>query len=135
MLQHAQQIMDRALLSIVLSSNPEESLAGVGCPKLTNPGNINGSDDPKSTLPPVDSPAGAMTQSKLGRVSVKTSAPNPLSKFIDIYSDDESPEASQKTSVHVEEEKGEKEKTPLILDAQIQEETREGKEVESGLDT
>jgi hypothetical protein len=98
--------MDPALLSSVPTSNPEESPAGVGGSELTDPGNINGSDDPQSTLPPADSPAGATTQSKPGRVSVETSAPNPLSEFIDIYSDDESPEASQKTSVHVEEEKG-----------------------------
>jgi hypothetical protein len=140
LLQHAQQIMDLAsndlaLLSSVPTSNPEESPTGVGSSELTDPGNINGSDDPESTLPPADSPAGATTQSKSGRVSVETSAPNPLSEFIDIYSDDESPEASQKTSVHVEEEKGAEEKTPLVPDVQSQEDTREEKGAESGLDT
>jgi hypothetical protein len=119
----------------VLTSNPEESPAGVGGSELTDPGNINGSDDPESTLPPVDSPAGATIQSEPGRVSVETSVPNPLTEFINIYSDDESPEASQKTSVHVEEEKGAEEKTPLVPDVQSQEDTREGKGVESGLDT
>jgi hypothetical protein len=102
-LQHAQQIMDPTLLSSTLTSNPEESPTGVGGSELTDLGNINGSDDPESTLPPVDSPAGAMTQSKPARVSVETSVPNPLSKFIDIYIDDESLEASQKTSLSIEE--------------------------------
>jgi hypothetical protein len=126
LLQHAQQIMDLALndltlLSSVPTSNPEEGPIGVGSSELTDPGNINGLDDPESTLPPANSPAGAMNQSKLGRVSVETSAPNPLSEFIDIYNDDESLEASQKTSVHVGEEKGAKEKTPLVPDVQSQE--------------
>jgi hypothetical protein len=106
LLQHAQQIMDLvlndlALLSSVLTSNPEESSEGVGGPKITNPGNINGSDDPESIHPPIDSSEGATTQSKLGQVSIKNSVPNSLSDFIDIYSDDESLGASQKTSMHV----------------------------------
>jgi hypothetical protein len=114
---------DLALLSSVPTSNPEESPVGVDSSELTDPSNINGSDEPKSTLPPADSSAGVMTQSKLGQVSVETNVPNPLSKFIDIYSDDESPEASHKTSVHVEEEKGAEEKTPLVPDVQSQEDT------------
>jgi hypothetical protein len=97
---------DLTLLSSILTSNLEESPAGVGGTELIDPGNINGSDDPESTLSPVDSLVGATTQSKSGRVSVETSAPNPLFEFIYIYSDDESLEASEKTSVHVEEEKG-----------------------------
>jgi hypothetical protein len=106
LLQHAQQIMDLAsndpaLLSSILTSNPEESPTGVGSPELTDPSNINGSDDLDSTLLLVDSLTGETTHSKLGQVLVETSAPNPLSEFIDIYSDDESLEASQKTSVHV----------------------------------
>ena len=68
-------------------------------------------------------------------MSVKTSVPNPLTEFINIYNDDESSGAPHKTSMHVEEEKGAKEKTPLVLDVQIQEDTREGKGAESGLDT
>jgi hypothetical protein len=140
LIQHAQQMMDLAsndpaLLSSVPTSNPEESPAGVGGFELTNPGNVNGSDDPESTLPPSDSPTVMTIQSGPGRVSVETSAPNPMTEFINIYSDDESPEAPQKTSVHVEEEKGAKEKTPLVPNAQSQEDTREGKGVESGLDT
>jgi hypothetical protein len=108
LIQHAQQVMDMesnnlALLSIVQTSNPEESPVGVGGSKLTDPDNINGSYDPESTLPPADSRAGAMIQSRLGWVSIKTSAPNPLTEFINIYSDYESPKASRETSMHVEE--------------------------------
>jgi hypothetical protein len=105
-LQHAQQIMDPTLLSSVPTSNPEESPVGVGCSKLTDPDNINESDDPQSALLLADSLVGTTSQSKLGWVSIETSVPNPLSKFIDIYSDDESPEVYKKTSVYVEEEKG-----------------------------
>jgi hypothetical protein len=121
LLQHAQKIMDlalndSALLSSIPTSNLEESPIGVGGSELTDPSNINGSDDPEFTLSPVDSPTGMTTQSKSGQVSIETSAPNPLSEFIDIYNDDESLEASQKTCVHVEEEKGAGEKTPLVPD-------------------
>jgi hypothetical protein len=56
-------------------------------------------------------------------VSVETSVSNPLTKFINIYSDDESLEASQKTSVHVEEEKGAEEKIPFVPNIQSQEDT------------
>jgi hypothetical protein len=92
---------DPTLLSSILTSNPEESPTGVGVSNLIELGNINGSDDPESTLPPTNSPVGAMNQSNLSRVSVEISAPNPLSEFIDIYNDDESLEASQKTFLHV----------------------------------
>jgi hypothetical protein len=106
-LQHAQQIVDLvsndlALLLSIPTSNPEESPTGVGDSELTYPGNINGSDDLESTPVPVDSPIGTMTQSKPGWVSVETIVPNPLFEFIDVYSDNESSEASQKTSMHVE---------------------------------
>jgi hypothetical protein len=57
-------------------------------------------------MPPVGSPTGVTTQPEMGWVSVETSAPNPLSEFINIYSDDESPEASRGTPVHIQEEKG-----------------------------
>jgi hypothetical protein len=129
---------DLVLLSSIPRSSPKEILIGVGSLELTDPGNINGLDDPKSTFlpfPPTDSPIGMMTQSKSSRVSVKTSAPNPLSEFIDIYSDDESLEASMKASVLVEEEKGAEEKTPPVPNVQSQENTREEKGSKSGLDT
>jgi hypothetical protein len=119
LIQHSQQMMDLAsndptLLSSVPTNNQKESLAGVGGSKLTDPGNINGSDDPKSTLLRADSPASMKIQSELGWVSVKKSAPNPLTKFINIYSDDEILEVYHKTSILIEEEKGAEEKTPLV---------------------
>jgi hypothetical protein len=121
LIQHAQQVMDLAsndvtLFSSVQTSNPEESPTGVRSSEITDPGNINDSYDPKSTMSPADSLAGMMIQSESDRVLVETSAPNPLTEFINIYSDDQSLEASLETSMHVEEEKGTEEKTPLVLD-------------------
>jgi hypothetical protein len=73
------------------TDNPEESPTGSRGPDLMNLDNINGSDNPESTMPPVGSLVGVTTQPEAGRVSVGTSTFNPLSDFINIYSDDESP--------------------------------------------
>jgi hypothetical protein len=47
--------------------------------------------------------------------------PNPLSKFINIYSDDESQEESQRTPVRVQEEKGPEKISSPKLEVQTQE--------------
>jgi hypothetical protein len=113
MYQQAQQIMnqmrdnpDLIRLPRLPTDSPEEILAGPSGPDFMNLDNINGSDDPESTMPPAGSSVGVTTQPETGRVSVETSTPNPLSEFINIYSDDESPEASRGTPVRVQEEKG-----------------------------
>jgi hypothetical protein len=72
---------------------------------------------------------------KIVWVSVETSASNPLSEFIKIYDDDESPEVSLGTPVHIEEEKGpEKTYSPIPRGPNQGGPTKE-KEVESVLDT
>jgi hypothetical protein len=104
-------------------------------PDFINLDNTNGSDDPESTTPPANSPVGGMTQPEIGRVSVETSAPNPLTKFINVYSDDESLEASQRTPVRVQEEKGPEKTSSPAPEVQTQEIPQKEKEAESGLDT
>jgi hypothetical protein len=47
--------------------------------------------------------------------------PNPLSEFINIYSDDESPETSLGTPVQIQEEKGPEKAAFPDLEVQIQE--------------
>jgi len=60
---------------------------------------------------------------------VETSTPNPLSEFINIYSDDEIPEASLGTPVQVQEEKGpEKTASP---DPRVQTQDVPRKEIET----
>jgi hypothetical protein len=68
-------------------------------------------------------------------VSIETQAPNPLRKLIQVYSDDESPEPSHGTPVHVQEEEG-PERTPSpepkVQDKEV---SQKEAEVESNLDT
>jgi hypothetical protein len=81
------------------------------------------------------SPTGVMTQPEMAWVSVETSVPNSLSEFINIYSDDESPEASRGTPVHVQEEKGPEKTSSLIPEVQTQEIPQKEIEAESVPDT
>jgi hypothetical protein len=105
-------------------------------PDFINLGNTNGSDgNPESTTSPVNPPVGGTTQPETGRVSVETQAPNPLSKLINIYSDDESPESSHDTPVHVQEEKGPEKTSSPEPEVQTKEVSQKETEAESGLDT
>jgi hypothetical protein len=94
--------------------NPKRIQVGTSGPELIDVDEIFGLDGLEFTTSSAGSSIGVTTQLEMGRVSLETSAPNPLSKFINIYSDDESPEASLETSVHVQEEKGpEKTSSPV----------------------
>jgi hypothetical protein len=61
--------------------------------------------------------------------------PNPLTKFINVYSDDESLEASQRTPMHVQEEKEPKKTSSLEPEVQTYEVPQKEIESESGLKT
>jgi hypothetical protein len=63
-------------------------------PDSSNLGNKNESDNLESTTSLVNSPVGGTTQPETGWVSIETHVPNPLSKLIHKYSDDESLEPS-----------------------------------------
>jgi hypothetical protein len=58
-----------------------------------------------------------------------------LSELVNIYDDDESPEVSLGTPVHVQEEKGPEKTSSPVPGVQTQEVPQKEKEVESGLDT
>jgi hypothetical protein len=98
-----------------------------GNPYFTNLGNINGSDGSESTASLVRPPAGGMTQPETGKVLFGTCVPNPLSKLINIYNDDEIPESSHDTPVHVQEEKG-SEKTSSLSSKFKQKRSRKRKQ-------
>jgi hypothetical protein len=80
-----------------------------------------GLDDLEFTTPPGGSPVGVATQPKIVQASVEASASNPLSEFINIYDDDEIPEVSLGTPVHIEEEKGPEKTSSFVPDVQSQE--------------
>jgi hypothetical protein len=104
-------------------------------PESTNLGNTDGLGNTGSTTSSVNSPVDRTNQTEVGWVSIETRAPNPLSKLIHIYSDDESPEPSHDSPVHVQEEKGPEKVSspePKVQDKEVsQKETK----AESGLDT
>jgi hypothetical protein len=66
---------------------------------------------------------------------VGTSAPDPLHELINIYDDEESPEVSLVTPVHIIEEKEPEKTSSPAPDAQIQGLPQNEQEVESVLDT
>jgi hypothetical protein len=121
MLEWAQQVLDQLQddpdLSEMTGSpvdNPDRSQVGTSGPEFIDIDEIDGLDDLEFTMPPAGSPTGVATQPETVWVSVETSASNPLSEFIKIYDDDESPEVSLGTPVHIEEEKGpEKTSSPV----------------------
>jgi hypothetical protein len=104
-------------------------------PGSINPGNTNGLGNPESTTSSVNSPVGGTTQPETGWVSIETQAPNPLSKLIHIYSDDESPEPSHDTPVRVQEEEGPEKTSSPEPEVQDKEVSQKEIEAESGLDT
>jgi hypothetical protein len=101
-----QDILDPIMLPRLPTDSPEESPGKLSDPNFIKLDNTNGSDDPESTTPQANSPVGATIQLDIGWVSIETSAPNPLTEFINVYSDDEILEPSQRTPVCVQEEKG-----------------------------
>jgi hypothetical protein len=73
MYQQAQMIMKQMQDNQTLldgqglpTDNLEESPAGPSDPDFMNLDNINGSDNPESTMPPTGSPVGVMTQPETG---------------------------------------------------------------------
>ena len=61
---------------------------------------------------------------------METITSNPLSYFIKIYDDDESPESSFGTPVQIKEEKGPKNTSSPVLEVQILEVPQKEKEAE-----
>jgi hypothetical protein len=92
-------------------------------------------NDPKFITPSVGLSTGISSQSETVGVLVESSASDPLCKLIKIYDDDESPEVSLGTPVHIEEEKGPEKTSSSIPDNQIQEVPQKEKESKSVLDT
>jgi hypothetical protein len=113
------------------TDSPEGSPMEPTGPNFTNLGNTNGSDDPESTTSSVNSLVGGTTQTEIGWVSV----PNPLSKLITIYSDDESLESSHDNHVHVQEEKGPEKTSSLEPKVKTKEVPQKETEAKSGLET
>jgi hypothetical protein len=88
------------VISTTIQSVPTESIG----PCSLNPDNTNFSNNPGSPTTLVNSQEGERIPAEIGRVSIETQAPNPLSKLIQVYSDDENPEPSHGSPVHVQEE-------------------------------
>jgi hypothetical protein len=119
------------VLSTSIQSVPTEPSG----PGSLNPDNTNGSSNPGSTTLSVNSPGGGTIPPETGRVSIETQVPNPLRKLIQVYSDDESPEPSHGTPVHVQEEEG-PERTPSPEpEVQDKEVSQKEAEAKSSLDT
>jgi hypothetical protein len=142
MLEHAQWIIDQLqddpdLISMTRlpDDNPDESQMGPSGPEFIDIDEITGLDDLEFTMPPVGSPTGVSTQPETVGTSGRTSVSNPLSELIKIYDDDESPEVSLVTPVHIEEEKEPEKTSSLVPDSQIQGLPQNEQEVESVLDT
>jgi hypothetical protein len=94
MMNHMWDNLDLFRIPRLVNDSPKESPAGPRGPDFMNLGNVNGSNDPESTMLPAGSSTVVTNQPKTIQVSVETSVPNPLSKFINIYSYDESSEGS-----------------------------------------
>jgi hypothetical protein len=104
-------------------------------PDSTDLGNTNGLGNTGSTTSSVNSPVDRTNQTETGQVSIETRAPNPLSKLIHIYSDDESPEPSHDSPVRVQEEKGPEKVSSPEPKVQDKEVSQKETEAESSLDT
>jgi hypothetical protein len=126
MLEHAQWIIDQLQddpdiinMARLPEDNPDESQTGPSGPEFIDLDEITGLDDPEFTTPPVGSPTGVSAQPGTVEASQRTSASNPLSELIKIYDDDESPEVSLVTPVHIEEEKGPEKTSSPVPDAKF----------------
>jgi hypothetical protein len=127
MLEHVQWIIDQLQddpdiinMTRLPADNPDESQTGPSGPEFIDLDEITGLDDPEFTTPLAGSPTGVSAQPETVRTSGRTSVSNPLSELIKIYDDDESPEVSLVTPVHIEEEKGPEKTSSPVPDAQIQ---------------
>jgi hypothetical protein len=100
--------------------NPDESQIGPSGPELIDVDEITGLDDPEFTTPPTRSPTSVSTQPEIVTTSGRESVTNPLSELIKIYDDDESPEVSLVTTVHIKEEKEPEKASSPVVNAQIQ---------------
>jgi hypothetical protein len=142
MLEKAQQMIDRLQddPDIVettgsLADNPGRSQAGPSNPEFIDLDEITRLDDPEFTMPLVGSPTGVSAQLEIVEASQRIGTVNPLSEFIKIYDDDESPEVSLGTPMHVEEEKGPEKTSSPLPNVQTQEVPQKEKEAESVPDT
>jgi hypothetical protein len=116
-------------------NNSDEIQIGLSNDELIDIDEITGLEDPEITMPQAGSPLGVSAQSKTVRVSVGTSAPDPLHKLINIYDDEESLEVSLVTPVHIVEENEPEKTSSPAPDARIQGLPQNEQEVESVLDT
>ena len=83
----------------------ERSSTESSSPDSTDLGNTDGLGNTGSTTLPVNSPVDRTSQTETCQVLIETQVPNPLNKFIHIYSDDEILEPSHESPMHVQEEK------------------------------
>jgi hypothetical protein len=104
----------------LLDDKPDEIQIGPSGPKLIDFDEIIGLDDPEFTTSSIGSPIGVSTQPEMVGTSGRASMPNPLSKQIKIYDNDESPKVSFMTHIHIEVEKKLEKSYSLVPDAQIQ---------------
>jgi hypothetical protein len=81
---------------------------------------ITGLDNLEFTMPPSGSPIGVSAQPYIVGTSGRTSPSNPLRELIKIYDDDESPEVSPVTPMHIEEEKEPEKTSSLVPNSHIQ---------------
>jgi hypothetical protein len=110
MLEKAQQMIDQLqddpdIVETMgsLTDNPGVSQAGPSNPEFIYLDEITWLDDLEFTTPLVGSPTSVLAQPDIVKSSQRTGVMNPLSEFIKIYDDDESPKVSLGTPVHVEE--------------------------------
>jgi hypothetical protein len=113
MLEHVQRIIDQLQDDPNIINMPrlpvdylDERQTGPSSPKFIYLDEITGLDNPEFTTPLVRSLIGVSTQLGTIKASQRIGASNPLSELIKIYDNDESPEVSLVTPVHIKEEKG-----------------------------
>jgi len=115
--------------------NPDECQAGRSGPELIKIDEIIELDNPKVTMPQVESPGDVSYNPEIARTSGREGTPNPLHDLITIYDDEESSEVSVVTLVQITEENDPEKASSLALDALIQGFPQNDQEVESVLDT
>ena len=126
MLEHVQRINDQMqdgsdIINIPRFhvDNPNEIQTGPIGPEFIDLDEITRLDDPEFTTPPVGSSKGVSAQPETVGASGRTTTSNPLSEFINIYDDDESPEVSLVTPIHIEEEKEPEKKSSPFTESQV----------------
>ena len=119
----------------ILANNPYETQMRPSGPEFIDLDEITWLDDPEFTTPMTGLPTYFLAQLENTKASGRTSVSNPLSDMIKIYDDDESPEVSLVTLVHIEEEKEPKKTSSPVPDTQAQGIQWSKQEIESVLDT